>query len=219
MEWNKSLYSDKDALDMWGGEKKCKLKSNIHHPIPFKNVFNINIFISLSGRIYPDDYQWLPQGGWETLSVMFTFLWARITLAKEGAGGVELLPQDEKNEKRLETFFILFLGRRVLCTSTASVSQIQAIRARVSMNQNAVGTQGAWSPKSALGLSPYSLSMLPLPWCNYSHGSHPAHFPFLCAKHVTGHSKTWLCGLHCLYCPSAPQKPIHVSFLEGSAIP
>lgn len=43
--------------------KKCKLKNNIHHPIPFKNVFNVNIFISLSGRIYPGNYQWLPQGG------------------------------------------------------------------------------------------------------------------------------------------------------------
>lgn len=43
--------------------KNCKLKNNTHQPIPFKNVFNVNIFIRLSGRIYTDDYQLLPQGG------------------------------------------------------------------------------------------------------------------------------------------------------------
>lgn len=112
--------------------KNCKLKNNIHHPIPFKNVFNVNIFIRLSGRIYTDDYQWLPQGGWETLSVMFPFLWARITLAKEGGGSWITSSRGERRWETAGNILRSVSSGRVLCTSMV----IQAIRARVRVLQH-----------------------------------------------------------------------------------
>lgn len=67
-------------------EKKSKLQNSIYPTIPFKNVFNVYIFIGEHLEEYVSkiirDYLW---GGGIHIFVMFTFLCkAWITFAKRG---------------------------------------------------------------------------------------------------------------------------------------